>query len=317
MTANVNNQYTGNQPVQPAQTGVPVQPVQAPQPVQNQNPPVQSQGQQEKPNIWYKPLAQTEYGTVKEMGQVKTVLRFLPAFGANGVYRSLFEKDVSRSRYPNTPKWFTLVMVIDDPLHPHLNGFVGVMELSKTLHKKLTDTAKVPQNYDDINAGHNFNLIFEIVQSKDGTQEFPSYNYSKFEQNPTPVDMNTVVGKLNTLQIADFAEFVQKVNNPRQQQQNSYQQQGQVNPQVNAAPTVVGPQGQPPVNAAPPQTYAPTPQQQVQQVQQPAQPNLQQSQAPVPNQAPVPQQQQQFQPTQNTNDQDSFNEIFGTDDIPF
>ena len=86
MTANV-NPYGGNQayPQPNAQPGVPVQPVQPVAPAHNQTQGQQQGQSQDKPKMWYKAVSQKEYGAIKDMGQAKFVLRFLPGVGGPSV----------------------------------------------------------------------------------------------------------------------------------------------------------------------------------------------------------------------------------------
>jgi hypothetical protein len=177
--------------------------------------------QQSRTNIWYRPVTQADYEQIAELGEVCITLRILPGFKDQQIYESVVEKDVSRSRFPNSQKWMAPVLVINDPLHPEKNGFVGVYEMSKTVHKALRKNT--PPNYFDLNQGYNFNIVARLVQSKDGTQWFPNYEKSGFDQAPTQIDAKYVYDKLTEYKIADFAAFANRINNPRTD--NNYQGQ--------------------------------------------------------------------------------------------
>ena len=90
-------------------------------------------------DIWYKAININDYPKISEIGQVVTTVRFLPDFSnLNSI--PIYEKDVSRSKYPNAKKWFTLVMVLNDMLRPENNNRIGVMEVTKSLKKCIDDS---------------------------------------------------------------------------------------------------------------------------------------------------------------------------------
>jgi hypothetical protein len=165
-------------------------------------------------------------------------------------------------------------LVIDDQLHPENNGKVGVMDISKTLKNKIQGV-DTPPNYYDLAAGYNFNIVVSIAQSRDKQSYYPDYSNSGYEQTPTGIDANYVFGKMNELQITDFAGWARKLNDAiakkAQGAQAGYgnpQTQGQVAPQA-TTPVAAYTPGQPvatpvapataPVGAAPVATPVATP----------------------------------------------------------
>jgi len=290
------------QPVAPQQGFV--QP--APTPIQGffpqaaQNPPMAtSTGFQQKPkgpNIWYRPIGQPDYPKLQQIGTVSIIVRFLPGFNQNGIYESIFEKNTANSKFPNSKRWLVPVLVLQDPLHPQLNGFVGVMEVSKTLFQRIKSKT-TPPNYFDFNTGHNFHINVSLEQSKDGTQVFPNYKKSGFEANPTQCNVNYVVPKMNEGKFSDFATFMTRINSPKQQAP-----QGQMLPPP--------PIAQPQAPMMQPQMAQPQQQQFVpQQVpQQQAQPMMIQQQV-MPQQ--VPQQAAPLIQDANAGTEEEFNAIFG------
>jgi hypothetical protein len=252
----------------------------------------------ERKNIWYKAVSTKDYEKITQMGQAVIQVRILPGITEqNTLYEAFYEKDVSRSPYPNTQKWLVPVLVINDCLHPEKNGFVGVMEITKTLAKQIRGTS-TPPNYFDFQNGFNFNIVVSMRQSKDGNSFFPDYGKSAFDQSPSPVSAQYVVPKMKEQDFADFAAFVQRLNNPKPKTNNQ---------------TYI-PTQQP---APQPNTYAP---------QAPVQPNVPQPSVPVQQQnsgvlwqvAETPPQPEKTAQTQEISNED-FDSIFGTpgNDVPF
>lgn len=168
------------------------------------------------PNIWYRPVTQADYPKLAEMGSATIVVRILPGFNQGGLYEALFEKNVANSKYPNSKRWLCPVLVLSDSLHPERNGFVGVMEVSKTLYNRIKSKT-TPQNYFDFNNGYNFHINVSLSQSKDGNQWFPDYKKSAFEAQPTQCQAQYAAAKMNELKFADFATFMTRINNPKPQ----------------------------------------------------------------------------------------------------
>lgn len=240
---------------------------------------------QERKNIWYKPVSREDYPKITEMGEVVIQVRFLPGVNENKqVYEAFFEKDVSKTKFPNTQKWLLPLLVVNDSLHPEKNGFVGVMECTKTLAKQIRGK-NTPPNYFDINNGFNFNIVVSMQQSKDGSQYFPNYVKSHYEQSPKPINGKYVYEKMQEGDFVDFAQLVNRLNNPKPKSET--------------------------------QTYTPNndfPTQQTSNV--PSQPSGGGMAWEVPETAPQP-----SQPADNTNDisNEEFDSIFGTpnDEVPF
>lgn len=188
-------------------------------PVQQPFNPVQfAQQQQQKPkgpNIWYRPVTQADYKKIAEMNTATVVIRILPGFNQSGVYEAVFEKNTANSKFPGTQRWVCPVMVLNDSLHPENNGFVGVMEVSKTLYNRIKNK-NTPANYFDFNNGHNFHINVSLQQSKDGAQWFPNYNKSGFEAQPSPCQAQYAAQKMTEGKFADFATFMQRINTPKQ-----------------------------------------------------------------------------------------------------
>lgn len=190
------------------------------QPVQQFNPIQFAQQQQQKPkgpNIWYRPVTQADYKKIAEMNTATIVVRILPGFNQAGVYEALFEKNTANSKFPDSKRWLCPVMVLNDTLHPEQNGFVGVMEISKTLYNRIKNK-NTPQSYFDFNNGNNFHINVSLQQSKDGTQWFPNYNKSGFEAQPSPCQAQYAAQKMMEGKFADFATFMQRINAPKQPQ---------------------------------------------------------------------------------------------------
>jgi hypothetical protein len=234
----------------------------------NQGVTMEQNQQQNRPNIWYRPVTQNDYKAIADLGEVTITIRLLPGFKDQQIYEAFVEKDVSRSRFPNSQKWMVPVLVINDPLHPENNGFVGVYEMTKTVRNAIHNK-NTPPNYYDLNQGYNFNIIARLVQSKDGTQWFPNYQKSCFDQAPSQIDAKYVYDKLTEYKISDFAAFANRINNPRTD--NNYQgqapQQQFVQQQAVTEQTTYNPGGptQPVQNqfsqpAQPAPTTAPVPQ---------------------------------------------------------
>ena len=165
----------------------------------------------QRPNVWYKPVSQKDYPTVGQIGEVVIRIRVLPGI-ANGQYHeSVFEKNTATSNYPGSKKWIVPVCVLEDQLHPELNGTVGIMDISKTLKNKIQGV-DTPMNYYDLNVGHNFNIVVSLTQSRDGDSYFPDYGKSGYEAQPSAIDPNYVFAKMNELEIADFAAWARNLN---------------------------------------------------------------------------------------------------------
>lgn len=281
MTANF-VPFVPQQPVQAApQFAQPVQ--QAPQQFSMAQA-IQGQQRPKGPNIWYRPVTQADYKKLAEMGTATIVIRILPGFNQGGLYEAVFEKNTANSKFPNSKRWLCPVMVLSDSLNPERNGFVGVMEVSKTLYNRIK-SKNTPANYFDFNAGHNFHINVSLSQSKDGNQWFPNYNKSGFEAQPSPCQAQYACQKMNEGKFSDFATFMSRVNNPKQQGQVAY------NPAAQAAPQGFAPQQQfAPQPVQQPQ-YNPQPvaQQQVQFVPQATQPQQFAPQGQFVPQAPVAQ----------------------------
>lgn len=195
-----------NQGFQPAPVQAPAQP-QYGQRMQADKP--------KGPNVWYRPVSQADYPKISEMGTATIVVRILPGFNQNGCYESVFEKNVSQSKFPNAQRWMLPVLVCNDSLHPEKNGFVGIMEVSKTLHNRIKSKT-TPANYFDFNNGFNFHINVSLSQSKsDENQWYPDYKKSGFEAQPTQCPVEYVVPKMQEGKFADFAAFVTKINNPQ------------------------------------------------------------------------------------------------------
>lgn len=211
--------------------------------------------QPERPNIWYKPVKQTDYQALSQIGEVVFRLRLLPSIENNMLMEGLGEKDVSTSPFPNSKKWLVPVMVQEDPLHPEMNGFVGVMEITKTLYNRIKNNA-TPQNYFAFDNGYTFNVVVSLQQSKDGQSWFPNYTKSCYDQQPSAIDYNYPITKLREYKIENFSEFVQRLNDGilRKAQGGVPGNTAMVNPQATAAPTVYGTE---PVAAVAPVPVAP------------------------------------------------------------
>ncbi len=176
----------------------------------------------ERPNIWWKALSQYDYPKIAELGEITTIIRILPGLSANGqLYDAIMEKDVSTTMYPDTPKWLVPVCVLSDMLHPERNGFVGVMDITKTM-KRCIQGKNTPPNYFDLTVGYNFNIIVSMEENKNKTSFFPNYNRSHYDANPSPIDGNYVMPRLQALKIQDFAAWVTMFNeNMRKKLQNN------------------------------------------------------------------------------------------------
>lgn len=284
--------------------------------------------QGERENIWYKPLTANDYGKIQEIGEVSFKIRILPSVEGNSLVDPVREKDVSNTMYPNAQKWFVPVVVCSDPLRPENNGFVGVMELSKTLHKRVTDSNRPPL-YFAFNEGHLFNIVVSISKFKKDGSLFPNYAKSHFDQQPTPVNHTQIVQRMNDLGFLDFTAFVDSVNENLSKPKTQPQQQTMVNSQAltpavdyTAGMTQTQPQVQPPVQQPAQQptqqpnlgvTYQP---QQPQQTQQSLSPQYQPQQpTPPPVNSNINWEQA---PQVNIQGSQDFDNIFGTSDkIPF
>jgi hypothetical protein len=280
------------------------QPVQAPAP-QQFAPQVQGGFGQQRPkgpNIWYRPVTQADYKKLAEMGTATIVVRILPGYNQAGLYEAIFEKNTANSKFPNSKRWLCPVMVLSDSLNPDRNGFVGVMEVSKTLYNRIK-SKNTPANYFDFNAGHNFHINVSLSQSKDGQQWFPNYNKSGFEAQPSPCQAQYAASKMNEGKFADFATFMSRINNPKPQGPVAY-----------GAPAQA-PQGYAPQVA--PQQFMPQPVAQTQFVPQAAPQQFvpQAAQQFVPQQVPqqqfAPQQMGQAAPSGPAGSEAEFDEIFG------
>lgn len=189
-------------------------------PVQNQNLPQFPQSAFQKPaagpNIWYRAVSVQDYQKISEIGTVSIIVRFLPGINQSGCYEALFEKNTANGKFPNSQRWLVPVLVLSDPLHPEKNGFVGVLELSKTLHQRIKSKA-TPQNYFDFNTGHNFhiNVTMAQMQTKQGVQTFPDYKASGFEAQPSQCNVKYVHPKMVEGKFADFVTFMTRINNPQ------------------------------------------------------------------------------------------------------
>lgn len=292
MTANFSfpqQAFIPQQPIQQVQQQAQFipQPTQA-VPVQAQTPVAFAPPQAPKVNIWYSACSQKDYKKLSEMGTATIIIRLLPGFNQNGCYEAIFEKNTANSRFPNSKRWLTPVLVLSDSLHPERNGFVGVMELSKTLYNRIKNK-NTPANYFDFNVGHNFHINVSLQQSKDGNQWFPNYAKSVFDANPTPAPAAYVCQKMQELKFSDFATFINRLNNPRPAQAQPVQQMAGG---FNAAPAYAP--------AAPVQAFVPPTQQQF-----------------IPQQTPQQVPQQQFipptpaAPQAPVGSEAEFNEIFG------
>lgn len=181
----------------------------------------------DRPNIWYKPVPQSAYNQIKQMGGVSITLRLLPSIAENGmVSEALLSKDVSRSKFPNVPKWLVSVLVINDPLNPANNGFVGIMEITGTL-RKCIQNKNTPQNYFDLNQGYDFNLNctieprdFSAQRDESDMREIPIYYASKFADQPSQTHIQHIENKWQTTKTKNFAEFVNMLNNPKPRNNN-------------------------------------------------------------------------------------------------
>jgi hypothetical protein len=167
------------------------------------------------PNIWYSPVKTTDYKKISEMGTATIVIRLLPGFNQSGIYEAIFEKNTANSKYPNSKRYLAPILVMNDSLHPQMNGFVGVMEMSKTLYSRIKSKT-TPQGYFDFNNGYNFNINVTLKQSKEGDQWFPDYSSSGFDKMPSPCNANYVCKLMNEGKFSDFAPFVTRLNTPKQ-----------------------------------------------------------------------------------------------------
>ena len=296
---NVMNQYGNSFQPQPNNNGYnhnysgnPM--IQIQQPIQNQQPQMnQPQQEQKKPSVWYRAISKADYQKINEMGSVDIIVRFLPGINTNGIYESIFEKNTSASPYPNNKRWIVPLLVISDPLHPQLNGFVGVFEFSKTLYNQIKNKV-TPNNYYDFNTGRNFHIVVSLQATRDGNEVFPNYRKSGFEEQSTQCDYNYVGPKMKEGGFADFFMFVQKINNPQQKNQN--QQNVPQIPQNNGYVQTINSQMN---NQQIPQQYVQNNQSQVMN-------NQYSPQNQQPNMAPSIQQLPQNQGTE-----EEFNQIFG------
>ena len=241
--------------------------------------------QNDRPNIWWKPVSQKDYGTLAQMGEAVFTIRILPGYANNSIHEAIFEKDVSATQFPNTKKWLAPVWVLNDPLHPENNGRIAVMEMSKTLHKNIKNQT-TPQNYFDPNNGHNFNIVVELQEMKgDSESVFPNYYKSHFDQNPTQIDIRAAFTQMQNLGFLDFSDWVGTLNaglrKKAMNNQQSFNPQQSFNMNGGMANQSVNPQ-----SVAPQQPYSPT-----QNVPQPQpQPQVpQQNMQPQPVQQPVQQ----------------------------
>lgn len=295
MTQNFVPQFVPQVAQQPVQAMPVAQPMQmapvAVQQVPQSAVPVYGQQKPKGPNIWYRPVSQQDYKKIAEMNTATIIVRILPGFNQTGIYESIFEKNTANSKFPNSKRWLCPVLVLNDSLHPERNGFVGVMEISKTLYNRIKNK-NTPANYFDFNAGHNFHINVSLQQSKDGQQWFPNYGKSGFEAQPSPCQAQYACQKMNEGKFSDFATFMNRVNNPKPQGQVAY------NPQMPAQVQV------PTTNYAPQQQYN-------------SQPVAQQQPQFVPQAAPqpqfIPQQAPQQQPVVQgpAGSEAEFDEIFG------
>lgn len=173
--------------------------------------------EEERKSIWYRPVTKNDYDKIAEIGEVVIKLRFLPGFKERQMYECVCEKDVSRSPFPNQQKWIAPVLVMEDTLHPENNGFVGAYEFAKTVHKCVKNK-NTPDDYYALNGGNNFYLRVSLKKSRDGTQYFPDYSKSGFDDAKSNINPKYVYDRLAENQIADFASFVDRLNNPKQKQ---------------------------------------------------------------------------------------------------
>lgn len=218
-----------------------------------------NQGQNEnRPNIWYKLVSMGDYEKISQIGEIVISLRILPSVSQGQCVYPIVEKDVSRTQFPNTPKWLMPVLVLNDPLEPSKNGFVGVCEISKSLNDIIEK--KSPNNFYHPVNGYNFNVHVTIKSFNDG-KKFPSYANSYFDDQPTPIEFNPIGQYLQQLELLDFGVFVNRINNP--QSNNQAPQMGQrfvatPSPQPQPAATFTQSTPQPNVTYAPSQNNVPT-----------------------------------------------------------
>jgi len=246
----------------------------------------------EKVNIWYRPISQADYPKIAQIGKVVIKIRILPGISNGNMYEAIFEKDTSTSLYPNTKKWIMPVLVVNDPLHPDKRGFVGVMDVSKTLYRAITKNP--PANFFDLNHGFNFNIVVELQKSKDGKQIFPNYTQSAFDTTPTSVRPDYVIERMNVGKFTDFADFTKKLNEYFLKKANGGGEQ-----QVSAFPQ----------STIPASTYTSGPVQ----TQKIAQTNpVPQNAEPFPWEAPQSVPAQTSDPAPQTVSPDEFDSIFGT-----
>jgi len=204
-------------------------------------------------NIWWKPYVQaSDKEILASQGKVVTTGRILPGIKDNRLYEAILEKDVSKTKYPNTKKWLVPFLVMNDAFRPENNGRVVVTEVSKTLHKQITDNP--PPNYFDFNIGHNFNIVFKLTEGRGGNY-YLDYTESHYDPNPSSVDANYVMEKMQEGRFSDFAEFVNRLNNPQQKDETAAPQNTVNNQAFSGTQTWTPPTGQ--QNAAPTQNTPP------------------------------------------------------------
>ena len=256
---------------------------------------------QERPNIWYKLVSMGDYDAITQAGSVTITVRVLPSISNGQCAYPIFEKDVSRTQFPNTRKWLMPILVINDQLHPESNGFAGVCEIPKTLNDLIEK--KSPQNFYHPVNGYNFNVVVKITNGKDGRQ-FPNYASSYFEDQPQPIDFNPIGQYLQSLELLDFGVFVDRLNNPQPKNQPPQMSQRFVAapaPQTQPAATFTPSTPQQQATYAPPQTQAPS---------------FGQVNTFNPNQAPVQQNTQPIVQDKQTPTA-NFDDVFGGGDVPF
>jgi hypothetical protein len=170
---------------------------------------------QEVNTFWYKPVPKTAYDAIKEHDRgVEFVVRILPDLVVKdgkvvGSTNPITSK-VPFGQY-KTEKWFAPVLVISDPLTPSNNNKIGVMEFTKTLHKKLT-SEKAPEDFYRVKGGTNFHIRVKIDVFKDSGDEYPNYGFSGFAKEKSDVDPKLVIAGMKEGGFYEFSKFAAEVN---------------------------------------------------------------------------------------------------------